>query len=74
VQPLAVVEDLDELEEVEACFAAGRNQMLPRIQVISRFSVDQNVSMAALSQQSPVEPNDTWSPACVAIEQKSPDT
>lgn len=44
--------------------------MLPRIQAISRLSVDQNVSMAALSQQSQVEPKLTWSPATVAMEQK----
>jgi hypothetical protein len=57
---LVVVEDLDELEEVEPASSRVGNQMLPRIQAISRLRVDQNVSMAALSQQSPVDPKDTW--------------
>ncbi len=35
--------------------------------------VDQTVSMAALSKQSPVEPNDTLSPAMSAAAQKSSD-
>ena len=54
---LAVVEDLDELEQVERGPRRGwSKQMLPRIQAISRLSVDQKVSIAALSKQSPVEP------------------
>jgi hypothetical protein len=48
--------------------------MLRRIQEISRLMVDENVSMAALFQQSRVDPKLTGRPATSAMAQKWPDT
>ena len=70
---LTIVEDLDELEEVGAGLSVGfePDASWSRMWAISLFRVAQNVSMAALSKQSPVEPNDSWSPAWPAAMTKS---
>lgn len=47
--------------------------MLPRIQAISTFSRAQKVSIAALSNASPVDPNESCMPALPAAKAKSSD-
>ena len=70
---LAIVKDLDELEQVGAGLGPGLEPDPERAAegAIFRFSVAQKVSMAALSKQSPVEPNDSCSPAWPAAMTKS---
>ena len=46
---LAVVEDLDELEQVDVGFGSGVEPDRPRIPAISTLSRAQNVSIASLS-------------------------
>jgi hypothetical protein len=71
---LAVVEDLDELEEVEPGGVSGLEVDAAADPGDLALEGGPKVSMAALSQQSPVEPKLTFEAARLAIEQKSPET
>ena len=61
-----VVEAFDVVEDRRAMQAPRSPGLLPVDQSRSRVSVAQNDSMAAVSKQSPVEPNDRVTPSSAA--------